>query len=294
MNVSIALMRTFVTVADSGNIREAGERLGRTPSAVSMALKQLEQELGGSLFEADRKNALSPLGRYVYGAAREELATFERTVASMRSFARNETGRLLLAAVPSVASHILPMVLRSFLEGSPAVEIDLSDMDSLSVQHAVENGLVDLGIGSLVRRDTATRFEPLIRDAFGVVCRSDDPLAGLDRPLAWGDLAGRRMIANLLCGVIDDPEFQALLDAATLTVRNTTSIMALVRSGIGYTILPRITVPEADSELVFRPLAEQRWHREVGVILRSGHAPSPVAAAFIEHLRMSAVSWRPA
>lgn len=163
MNISIALLRTFVTVADSGNIREAGERLGRTPSAVSMALKQLEEELGGSLFEADRKNALSPLGRYAYEAAGRELTGFERTVASMRSFARNEIGRLMLAAVPSVASHILPGLLRSFLESRPAVEIDLSDMDSLSVQQAVENGLVDLGIGSQVRRDTATRFEQIGR-----------------------------------------------------------------------------------------------------------------------------------
>ena len=294
MNVSIALLRTFVTVADSGNIREGGERLGRTPSAVSMALKQLESELGGALFEADRKNALSPLGRYVYGAAREELTAFERTLASMRSFARNEIGRLLLAAVPSVASHILPPVLRSFIENNPAVEIDLSDMDSLSVQQAVENGVVDLGIGSLVRRDTATRFEPIMRDAFGVVCRAGDDLAMLDRPIVWADLAGRRMIANLLCGVIDDPEFRDLLDASTLMVRNTTSIMALVRSGIGYTILPRITAPEADPELIFRPLAEQRWFREVGLIQRSGHAPSPVATAFIDHMRASTGIWRQA
>ncbi len=291
MAISIALLRTFATVADSGNIREAGERLGRTPSAVSMALKNLEDELGGVLFEADRKNALTPLGRYVYAAALDELAGFERTLASMRAFARNEIGRLMLAAVPSVASHILPTALRSFLAEHPAVEIDLSDMDSLSVQQAVENGTVDLGLGSQVGRETATEFEPLMHDAFGVVCHADDNLAALDRPVVWDDLHGRRMIANLLCGGIDDPAFQALLAESTLMVRNTTSIMALVRSGVGYTILPRITVPGEDRKLTFKPLAENRWHREVGIVLRRGRTPSPVAVAFIMHLRRLAGGW---
>ena len=56
------MLRCFATVARSGNLADAGDKLGRTPSAVSMMLKQFEEHLGAPLFESERKSKLTALG----------------------------------------------------------------------------------------------------------------------------------------------------------------------------------------------------------------------------------------
>ncbi|HEU4827142.1 MAG TPA: LysR family transcriptional regulator, partial [Dongiaceae bacterium] len=101
-------LRVFVTVADSGNIKDAAERVGRTPSAVSMTLKQIEERLGAPLFETDRKHRLTDLGRFVHQAAVVLLRDYERAVDLIEAYAQNRTGRLRLASVPSVATVLLP------------------------------------------------------------------------------------------------------------------------------------------------------------------------------------------
>ena len=65
--MKLELLRVFAVTAGQGSLSLAAAQLGRTPSAVSMALAQLEGHIGGSLFESDRKNRLTPLGLLVLG-----------------------------------------------------------------------------------------------------------------------------------------------------------------------------------------------------------------------------------
>ena len=284
MPIKVAQLRTFATVAHCGNIKDAAAQLARTPSAVSMALKQLEEELGGSLFEADRKNALTPLGRYVLDSAEEELLRFDRAVAQMQAYAGNRIGRLELACVPTVAVHILPEVIREFLADRPEVQLEVWDMDSLSVRHAVERGEVDLGIASLNRTDGAVAYRPFFADDFGVVCAAGSPLTRLKRPLKWTDLGEETVIANGLSRAIADPAYRKLEEGSRLMVRNVTSILALVRRGVGVTLLPSLSVPRDDKRIRYLALAGSGIRRDVGVISRADSTLSPVAGAFCDVL----------
>ena len=85
MAIKIEMLRCFAAVARSGNLADAAETLGRTPSAVSMMLKQFEEHLGAPLFESERKSRLSALGRFALDEAMRELDHFERTIASSRA-----------------------------------------------------------------------------------------------------------------------------------------------------------------------------------------------------------------
>ena len=73
MAIKIEMLRNFVAVAELGNLNDAAERLGRTASAVSMSLKQLEDHLGAPLFETDRKNRLTALGQFTFAEGRREV-----------------------------------------------------------------------------------------------------------------------------------------------------------------------------------------------------------------------------
>ena len=66
MAIKIEMLRCFRAVADHGSLAEAARTLVRTPSAVSMMLKQFEEHVGAALFESARKSRLTPLGELIH------------------------------------------------------------------------------------------------------------------------------------------------------------------------------------------------------------------------------------
>ena len=285
MAIKLEALRVFVHVAELGNISDAADKLGRTPSAISMALKQLEENLEGALFESDRKTKLTALGQYTLELARGEVRNYDRTVAAMRAYARNEIGRLDIASVPSVASQLLPDVIGRFIERRPGIELDLRDSDTAAVEVEVERSRVDLGIAGRPRGKGPIAFEPLFRDRFVVVCSPGSPLAAGATAVDWEDLRSDVLIENGAAGVISAPEYKELAQHTGLMVRNVTSLLALVRGNVGVTLLPRLSVPGNTPGVTTLEIRDETAYREVGLLSRRGTSFSPAAAAFISLLR---------
>jgi len=285
MAIKVEMLRCFATVARSGNLADAADKLGRTPSAVSMMLKQFEDHLRSPLFESERKSKLTVLGAFVLDEAVGELDHFDRTVSAIESFARSESGLVRIAAVPSVAEAILPQVVRSFLRDHPGVWIDIQDMDSAAVLRELERERVDLGLATGVGKTAGIDRDALFSDAFGVVCRADHPLTDEDRPLSWSALAPWPFIANGLCRQIADETFQQIFARSQLMVRNTTSMLALVRAGVGVTVLPQLAVAGAERELVFLPVADLTAQRRIDVLRRAQSSLLPAVRSFEDALR---------
>jgi len=279
------MLRCFATVATSGNLTDAADKLGRTPSAVSMMLKQFENQLGGQLFETDRKSKLTALGNFVLQESQRELEHFERTIRAMESFARSESGYVRVAAVPSVAVAVLPHVVESFLQDSPGVSIDIRDMDSNSVLRELKRERVDLGIATGLGAGTDIQTDELFSDVFGLVCRTDHPLANEKSPLSWDAIASHTFIGNGLSAHIAHPDFKRILSEAKLMVHNTTSLLAMIRVGIGVTVLPRLAIGRAERELVFVPLADKEARRRIEILRRANSSLSPATASFENAIR---------
>ena len=179
--IKLEAMRVFVTVAELGNIKDASDRLGRTASAISMTLKQIEEEVGGPLFESDRKNALTALGAFMLDTGREQIDAYDRAIRRVHAYAQSRIGQLTVASVPSVAANLVPPLLHRFIDDHPGVEIELIDTDSRSVRQQVEQGNADLGIAGRPRSDALVSFQPLFGDSFMLVCSSESPLTRLGR-----------------------------------------------------------------------------------------------------------------
>lgn len=287
MSIKIEMLRCFRTVADHGSLADAAAELGRTASAVSMMLKQFEDHVGAPLFESARKSRLTPLGALVLVEAQRELDHFERTLAAIDGLSRAEIGHVRLAVTPSVAQTVLPTVLRRFIAAHPQVRIDLSDSDSATVQRELAAERADIGLASLGPMPGLDR-QLLFTDPFGLVCRADHRLArGWDQ-LGWSDLDGENFIANGLCKHIRDDGFAPVLAAARLMVRNTASLLGLVRAGVGVTLLPRRAVPPEAADLAFLPLGDSRARREVWMLTQPAPLLIPAAQALAQTLRTQA------
>lgn len=241
MSIRLEMLRAFAVTAAQGTLAGAAGVLGRTPSAVSMMLAQFEQEVGGRLFETDRKNRLTPLGQLVLEESRRASDGFDNSVDAIRRHAMSTAGIVRIAAVPSATVALLPDVIEAFRAGHPDVRIEISDVDSATVRARIQRDEADIGIVS-ARPNEPLEGSRILADDLGIVCADGGPIhkAHLANEGAsdWALLALEPLISNPLCELVDAPIVDELRLASTLEARNTTAILSFVRRGFGASILP--------------------------------------------------------
>lgn len=282
--IKLEALRTFITVAKAGNIAVASEQLGRTPSAISMTLKALEESIGGPLFETERKNALSPLGQFTYEVATDQVQSFDNAIAKIDDFANSRTGRISISCVPSAAIHIMPKVLQHFRTSRPNVQVEIYDMDADSVYAALQSGVADIGISGNPHSDQIFDFEPLFQDHFVALYNPATFNLPQKTALEWSDFSSFPMIVNGAANMIKAEAFKELAHQSTLTVRNISSLLAIVRAGLGITILPALTVLNLPPDLHSIPLADITAKRMVGLVKPTNRSDSPLISSFRESL----------
>lgn len=284
MAIKLEMLRCFRTVAEEGSLADAAEVLGRTPSAVSMMLRQFEDHIGAPLFESARKSRLTPLGELIFSEARRELAHFDRTIAAIEGISRAEAGHVRLAVTPSVGQVIMPPILRAYMAAHPGVHIDMRDADSASVQDELSAGRADIGLATL---GPLPGFERslIFTDRFGVVCPAGHPLVENWSHLTWADMDGADFITNGLCQHITDESVAPILDAARLHVANTASLLSMVRAGAGVTLLPELALQQSEGGLVFLPLLDSSARREVWMLTPPDDLMTPAVKALARAIK---------
>ncbi|MGB1009668.1 MAG: LysR family transcriptional regulator [Thiolinea sp.] len=278
MSVKLENLRTFVTVADCGALSEAAALLNRTPSAVSMGLKQFEEQLGAALFETDRKSTLTPLGRFVLEEGQRALNDFDESMRTIQRYVGGEMGTIRLATVPSVATSLLPGVVQQFQADRPNVRLELRDIDSVSVATAVRNGSVDFGIASRPTAISDLTTELLLEEPFGVICHTSHPLTTIGTPIRWSMLKDIPLISNGLSTRISHPTFSPLNSNSAIHIHNIATLLSFVRRGIGITLLPRLVIQD-DAGLCFLPLADKSILRRLHFLQHKQHRLNPAAEA---------------
>lgn len=282
MAIKIEMLRVFQVVAAQGTSAQAASMLGRTPSAVSMVLSQLEAHVGAPLFEADRKNRLTPLGLMVLEEGGRATDVFDRSVEAIHRHALSTAGTVRIAAVPSAMVTLLPRAIAAYRLERPQVRLEISDVDSKAVLRRLQQDEADIGIVSADTQGATTATE-ILQDALGIICHPDGPIAAAaaaGSAKGWGLLALEPLLANPLCHLVKDPTVDTLMDRATLTARNTMTLLAFVRTGLGATILPSsVMTAEAPGLLFIKPDAPE-VRRRLLVRTNPRRQLSPAALAF--------------
>lgn len=279
--LKITPLRYVLAVVDQGGFHAAARQVHRTQPALSMAIRELESRLGEALFERGSQATLTPFGRYCVPRFRELITQHDRLSRELVAQVAREAGHLDMAAVPSVASRLMPTLLAGFVARYPGVRVSLHDGNADYVREQVLAGEVDLGLSSLWEEDAALGFTPLLRDALGVVCRDDHPFA--DRQAVhWRELMRESLIGNGTSRLLQGTDAAALLEHHAFYISNMISLTAMLVAGLGVTILPRLAFPEEYERLRFIPLSEPKVEREIGLLQLAGRSLSPVARAMAE------------
>ena len=177
-NLSFRQLRAFVAVADETSMTRAATKLSLTPSALSMLIRSMEEDLGVRLFErTTRKLILTESGERLLPVVRE---VFQRLDEGIQSVLRSQQVRestLTLATSPLMAASYVPKVMAGFRQLQPAVKIRLVDAPVESLPSLVRQGEVDLAICTATEDTADLHAEQLYVDRLMLVCHPDHPMA---------------------------------------------------------------------------------------------------------------------
>jgi DNA-binding transcriptional LysR family regulator len=141
-------LRHFVAVADHGGFSAAAREVYVSQPALSLAVKELEAELGVALFtRSGRRVQLTPAGFALLGPARQVLRDLETGQAAVEAVAGLAAGNLTMASLPTLAADPVAPLIGGFRLRYPGVRIDLAaPEDTAELFDLVVSGACELGV----------------------------------------------------------------------------------------------------------------------------------------------------
>lgn len=281
----------FLAVAEAGSFRSAAARMYITQSALSMQVRQLEDVFGVPVFHrTTRSLSLTGEGKRLLPVVRRLTEDIAQITTELREEGQLQRGVTTLVALPSLATTLLPQILREFGALHPGIQVRLRDADSKTAFDLVLRGEVDMGLLSRGEDQGDLSFTPLFADElFAVVPAQGHPLSQRRRivmqdlkpyPLLLNPrgVALREMLEHKLQSVGIKP-------APVQELVSTYALVALVGAGLGVSVLPRMAVARADL-LGCRTLTIQDGGaRDIGLVLYRRRSISPAAEALRAFIR---------
>lgn len=290
MHLSIRQMQLFRTVAEAGSFSEAALRLHLSQPALSAAIRKLEDTLEMKLFDrTTRRIALTPEGQELLRLSARLIDEFEAVTGDLRDYLARRRGRVVVAALPSLAAVTLPPALARLKAMHPGIDVTLRDTLNDEIQELVQSGAADFGLTVAPLAGRGLAFRPLIVDRFVMVCPRDHELAAR-RQVSW-----TQVVRYPIVGMARTSSVRQHIDAACAQagvelrneydVAHLATVGALVREGLGVAALPSLTTPLLRfAGLAEVPIVRPRVERTMGIVTRAGRSLSVAASALVEVL----------
>lgn len=283
MNIKYRQLKAFTLAARSLSFTQAAQALAVTQASFSSLIKELEADLGLSLFNrSTRRCELTPEGAQFFEGLQGPLEHLELLYAQMTEVGQGKRGRLIMSALPSMSSQFLPVVLSRFTAALPNVEVVLTERKNEDIFAAVKHRKVELGLGCLLHADPELTWLPLYSDHLMLLAPVTHEL-GRRTSVTWQDVA---RFPHIMIGTgTAEQAFisQGLPVQYAYKVEYVATAVAMVRQGLGLTTLPSSVLPTLNREgTVSVPIDSTLATRTLGVAHLSSATPTRVAQAFLQ------------
>jgi DNA-binding transcriptional LysR family regulator len=285
MNVGLRQLRAFLAVARRGSFTRAAEDVALSQSAVSLSVRQLENELGLKLLDrTTRQVQLTAVGSTLVATGSRLIDELDATLRELRDIGEQHRGRVVMACVPAVARSLMPKCVVYCATKWPSISLSIDDSAASEVIRKVARGEVEFGIASGEIASADLLVQPLMDDPFRLVCRRDDPLAA-KHSVRWTQLTGRRLV------MLDNTSGSRQVIEAALSSTGTqvevflelaqpSSVLGMVETGVGIAIVPQLAAPRSDDAvLATLRLVRPVVNRTILLLRRRDRSLSPAASA---------------
>src|SRR5258708_1014930 len=290
IHMNFSQLQAFIALVDTGSFTEAANAINLTQSAVSHALAALERELGVTLLERNRKGvvALTPVGQKITPHVRAILGQAESIEQEAKAAYGLTMGKLRLGNTLCLSPSLLASVMTCFQQQYPNIQMVLYEGTTQEVEEWIENNIIDIGFVPLPAAGVDGTL--ITTDELCVVVASEHQLH-TRRAMTLSDLYKESFImpkseCSLRFMEMTGMEPTRIKSAIRYQASDSATILAMVREGLGITLLPRTMLPAKLEGLVTLPL-EPPQQLQIGLGIRAHEMTSPAANLFIR----TAVAW---
>jgi DNA-binding transcriptional LysR family regulator len=277
-------------VARLGSVRSAARALNVAPSAISRAIKDVEETLGEKLLERlPRGLRLTAAGELVAMHAGQVLRGLDHMEGSLDELRGLRRGHVTVAAVQATAADLFPRILATFRRTHPRITFTCRFVGSAEVAEHVASGEADIGISFNAVASSLLRELIAVPLPFGAIMAPNNPLAACttlrlhdladaDIPLILPDntISTRWILDDLLRST-------SLEFAPAITTSYPDFIVAATRHGAGIAFQTPVGIERElrDGTLVFVPLVDRRLKAPLLSVLISSRRPPSFAASLV-------------
>jgi DNA-binding transcriptional LysR family regulator len=300
MNVTLRQLRVFASVARHMSYTRAAEELHLSQPAVSMQVKQLEENVGLPLFEQlGRGIQLTEAGQEIYQCSRAIQQQLENTDTALEQMKGTRRGRLRLA-VASTANYFATRLIATFSERVEHLAVSLDVTNREGLLRDLENNETDLVIMGQPPEELDLIAEPFMDNPLVIIAAPDHPLTRRRGRIPLVDLQGETFVVRETGSGTRIAMERFFADRgvrlkAGMEMRSNEAVQQAVQAGLGLGIVSihtlelelktgRLIVLDVESFPIMR-----QWY----IVHRTGKRLSPVAQAFQSFVLQEAASlWR--
>ncbi len=286
--MEISQLEVFLAVAREGGFSRAAEKLYRTQSAVSQAIRKLEAEIGEPLFDrSTRDGVMTDAGNVLREYAERLLNLRENAREALGELRELQKGKLVVGANEFTALYLL-RVLAEFRRLHPAIRIVVQRSLGSQIPDDIRRHNCEFGVLTYDPQDPELASVVVYSDELIFVVPPQHPLARESR-VSIRQLGAESFVAHIVSSPYREKVIQAFEKHKTplhmgVELPTLQAIKRFVAMGNGVAFLPEISVEDeiARGELVRIPVQELRVHRKLRLVYRKSAALSHAGRAFLK------------
>lgn len=289
--MNIRQLQYFVEVVKEGSFTRAAKVCSVAQPSLSQQVQNLEAELGEPLLLRRRGGVgTTTAGETVYAKALEMLACHDDLLATFRAREEEKSGEISLGIIPTMATQLLPPLLKEFQAEYPRVRIRVREAKTSQLIRYVVDEDVDFAVLSDVEAAERSRWSlhvrTLHREPMLLAVPQDHRLARRERAVAVTEIATEELLTLAEGHCLRGQALQACKarqPAEGVQCEQLSTLLALVAAGLGVTFAPEMTTKQPPIPGVkFLRLRHPEPTRAVNVMRRKARKLSPAAANLLE------------
>ncbi|MBQ2657139.1 MAG: LysR family transcriptional regulator [Erysipelotrichaceae bacterium] len=284
--MDIQTMQYYLAVVREGTISAAAQALHVAQPSLSRQMKELEEELGVTLFErGNRRITLTEEGMVLRKRAQEMVALMQLTKEEVSTIRNHISGTVRIGAGESISFHYLSRAAASLAEEYPDIRFHITSGDTQDLIDELNNGLIDFAL--IFTEVDHTLYQSITlpaQDRFGLLMPKNSPLAE-KKEIKYRDLKDLPIIVSRA----SLPYFSGNENLSSLNIIATYNLIynasLMVEDGLGYAIcFDSLINTTGDSSLCIRPLVPE-IKTAGNLIYKKYQVFSPAVQLFIDKIR---------
>lgn len=285
MDMNIQKYLAFLKTVEYGSITKAAEILSYSQSGVSRMIQDIEKEWGLSLLERSRGGVrLTSDGMKLLPYIQSLCTEYEALQKQVQELKGMESGLIRIGTFSSAATHWLPNIIREFQKDYPNIEYELLLGDYTEIETWIQEGRVDCGF---LRLPTLPEFDTIFleQDDFLVILPENHPLTKKEK-IFLSDLGKEPFLLLEKDKNTEISDFFRKHDFSPnvhFTLWDDYAILAMVESGMGISLLPRLILKRIPYRVAVRELNVPAY-RDIALVLRNQKTAPLAVKRFLEYL----------